>query len=344
MKIVFVGPLWEGSTSLQRMRVLQGMGHKAFPVDTLPARIHKRQNGLALRLLNKIVKGLDWVGANTAIRDLFLSGPGDILWLDKALTILPQTLQYVKNLRPKTIIVGYSPDDMAGPHNQTDRFLKSLKYYDIYFTTKTYGVPELKALGCPDVRFVTNGYDPETHKPYRLTNHEKQIFGGPVGFIGDYEQERADSIRFLADHGVKVRIWGPNWNKMKPHHNIVIEGKPLWGEDYAKAVCAFDINLGFLRKINRDRQTQRSVEIPATRSFMLAERTDEHLALFEEGKEAEYFSSDQELLKKVNYYLENPEEREKIAAAGFERCVSSKYSYHEVIKLMLGHISLIKKY
>src|SRR4029450_7028444 len=93
-----------------------------------------------------------------------------------------------------------------------------------------------------------------------------------------------------------------------------------------RAICATRINLCFLRKVNRDLQTTRTMEIPACGAFMLAERTDEHRAPFEEGKEAEYFESGVELRAKVDYYLAHEEERRRIGLAGRERCLRSGYS------------------
>ena len=72
--------------------------------------------------------------------------------------------------------------------------------------------------------------------------------------------------------------------------------------------------------MNRDLQTTRSVEIPACGAFMLAERTEEHLELFEEGKEAEFFGSRDELLQKVRYYLTHAEDANRLPPPAAERC------------------------
>ncbi len=75
---------------------------------------------------------------------------------------------------------------------------------------------------------------------------------------------------------------------------------------------------------------------------MLAERTEEHLDLFEEGKEAEFFESDEELLDKTRYYLRNEEERRRIARAGYERCLKSGYSNHARVERMIEKIGELR--
>lgn len=77
---------------------------------------------------------------------------------------------------------------------------------------------------------------------------------------------------------------------------------------------------------------------------MLAERTKEHQTLFEEGKEAEFFSSNEELLEKCRYYLAHDEERKAIAKAGHQRCITSDYSNEGMVKRVLKEILGNKAY
>jgi spore maturation protein CgeB len=211
----------------------------------------------------------------------------------------------------------------------------------LHVTTKSFNIRELNGRGARAVIFVNNAYSAETHRPIKTGPEERITLGGDVGFIGAFEKDRAQSLHFLASHGVHVRIWGSGWRRWAErngHPNMVVEERHVWGEEYAKALCSFDINLGFLRRLNRDLQTTRSVEIPACGGFMLAERTAEHLGLFTEGIEAEFFSSKEELLEKCCYYLANREARDRIAAAGRERCIRSGYSYERQVEAVLDRL------
>jgi len=217
---------------------------------------------------------------------------------------------------------------MFNPSNQSKRFLASLQLYDLHVTTKSYNVPELESLGARATLFVDNAYDPAIHRPLDLTRAERDRFDTAVGFIGAYEDDRARLILRLAQAGIRVTVRGQNWSRSlrAPHPNLRIRENWMDDRDYPSALNATRINLCFLRKVNRDRQTTRSIEIPACRAFMLAERTDEHQRLFREGIEAEFFDGFDELLAKCRHYLAHDSERRHVAEMGHRRCVLGGYS------------------
>lgn len=325
-----------------RMRALEALGHSVVPLDTESLAARQKRPGILQRLAYKLGYPLNIADVNRQLLAIVRQHRPDIVWIDKGLFIWPETLAGMRGWKPPVRLVGFSPDDMGRKHNQSTYFLKGLPLYDVFFTTKTFNVSELRALGAAHPVFVGNGFDPETHKPVSVTSEDRKRLGGPVGFIGAWEEDRGHQMLALAEAGIGVRVWGwqppINFRKYR-HKNLLIEGKPLWGLDYARCICSFDINLGFLRKINRDRQTTRSVEIPACSAFMLAERTDEHLQLFEEGKEAEFFGSIEELIDKCRFYLAHEEIRKKIAAAGRTRCLKSGYSNHYRMEMMLRQVA-----
>ena len=339
MRILYSGELSRGSTTAMRLNALVELGHDVVSVSTVPPTLPTGLRSFAARAMHKLKRPLDQTDANAKIRAEAERGHFDLLWIDKGLTIRPETIAFVKAHQPGIVVAGYSPDDMANPVNQSTYFLRGLHLYDYYATTKTYGVEELREMGVPHPIFSGNAYDPHTHYPIELTPDEQQRFGCDVGFVGYFETDRANHIAFLAANGVPVRVCGESWRHFARTGRLLQPPQPsIYALDYTKALCGAKINLCFLRKANRDRQTQRSVEIPACGAFMLAERTDEHQELFEEGREAEYFSSPEELLEKVKYYLAHPQERQRIAAAGRRRCLDSGYSYNDRLREILQRI------
>lgn len=348
MRVIYVGPLWEGGTCLQRMQAMQELGHEILPLDTAPACVCKKQKKLFYKILRKIFGPIALIDVNKQIISIITNAKRnqfDVIWIDKGLTIKEKILIQVKNQSPKTIIVHYNPDDPFGAlRSGWKTFIKSAPSYDVHFVPREQNLVEYKKIGCKKVIRFYRGYNSHLHSPINITKNFRLKYGGPVGFIGDYEIERAQSMHYLASAGIPVRIWGPNWDRKcrLRHINMKIEGRPLWGDDYVKAICSFDINLHFLRKINRDLQSSRSIEIPACGGFMLAERTNEHFELFEEKKEAEFFSTNDELLEKVRYYLKHEDKRKNIALNGRVRCLKSGYSNHDRIKQMLNIVENLR--
>lgn len=321
-RILYVGDLGPGSTAEMRMRALAALGYRVTEVNSATGPICARRNPIQY-LAIKIRRPMDVARVNARLAKDGLSA--EIVWIDKGVTIRPETLATLRARAPDVSIIGYSPDDMMNRNMSSQFFRRTLPFYDVFFTTKTYNVAELRDLGCRRVIFVPNAYDPATHRPLARAGGG---LGVDVGFIGTYEPDRANLLGRLAGGGVPVVIRGNLWEPMKRLGIPGVTFQPaVIEDDYAEAILATRINLAFLRKSNRDLQTTRSVEIPACGGFMLAERTEEHQELFAEGVEAAYFDGVEELIAKTKHYLAHEEERARIAHAGLARCLRDDYSY-----------------
>jgi spore maturation protein CgeB len=334
-KVLAVSPTgaYRGNnTSVHRVRALESLGADVEVIDTA-ADEASALGHLRSRIQHRLfLRGLpvplpDLTGSAERVLAAAKRRHYDFVWLEKALTIGPDVVRKVRNVCPRAQIIGFSPDDMCRRHNQSRQFVAALPHYHWFITTKRQSAAELAALGCSNVVVVGNGFDPEAFRPVSVSSSDVERLGGDVGFIGTYESARAQAMLWLARAGIRVRVWGDGWRGMTSAHPLLcVEHRALDFDDFSKACGAFKINLGFLRKLNRDQQTTRSVEIPACGGFLLAERTLEHLALFEEGREAEFFASPEELLGKCHRYLADDPSRVAIARRGHERCLSSGYS------------------
>lgn len=234
-----------------------------------------------------------------------------------------------------TKIYNFYGEDFLNPLNTTKILKDSAHKYDHFFTTKSFNVPELKSLGINNVTYLPCGYLPSCHYPVQVSANDKIKFGSDLVFIGTWENDRANTMEGLLNFD--LGIWGNLWEKLPATSNLRkhVRGTAVYCEEMSKVINSSKICLSFLRKGNRDQHTQRTFEIPACGGFQLSERTEEVLGFFREGDEIECFSTIDELINKLNYYLKNEKARIQIAKKGHMRLITNRYSYIDRLKFIL---------
>src|SRR5207253_8276494 len=119
MRILYSGEIQHGSTTEMRLRALVGLGHEVIGVTTATLPPPQGLRRFAARVMHKLRRPIDLAGANAKLRSEAENGRFDVFWIDKGLTIRPDTIDFVKTRQPGIVVIGYSPDDMANPVNQS---------------------------------------------------------------------------------------------------------------------------------------------------------------------------------------------------------------------------------
>ena len=337
MRILYIGQLWEGGTALERMKVLNGLGHSTVPFDVSPfaTSASRPVQSIAARfnvgpILSKINRALMQQGDS-------LRGISHI-WVDKGVWIFPETLQHLKQVTSAQAI-HYTPDSQI-VSQRSRHFMTSIPLYDALVTTKEWEVEAYKEAGAKQVILTYQGYDSRFF-PRKVRAAERSAFDSDACFIGHTQKHYAERLQALSSLGIRLRIWGDAWPRYaeKNPWAEALVGQGLWGERYPTALACAKIGLGLIGRHIPETSTTRTFEIPAMGTFLLAERTPLHQELFGEGKEADFFSSDEEMLDKTRFYLANEEARKKIAEAGRARCERSGYSSGSLISKVISELS-----
>ena len=332
--ILYVGMLWEGSTCLERMRTLASMGCQIIPFDTMPwiTAGSRWQRSIGSRFhVGCSVSGLNAALKQFSRRQSSLTH----VWIDKGQWIYPDTLREIKQSTSATLI-HYTPDPQLMLH-QSRHFRSCIPEYDLLATTKPFEVELYKAHGAKQVILILQGYD-DRFAPLVPRPDEKAQLGSDSCFIGHYESHYDRRLYAARSVGAHLRVWGPRWKRYQWLHPWAwshVVGDGIWGKRYPLALASTKIALGLLSKRIPETTTTRTFEIPAMGVFMLAERTADHLALFSEGLEAEFFDSDEELRDKLRFYLDHESSRVRIAAGGRERCLKSEYHVRTQLRRVL---------
>ena len=263
-------------------------------------------------------------------------------WVDKGTMVFPRVIRALKSMGLFTI--HHMTDDFFNPrrHAYFRNMKRAILDYHVHLTSNMYNVRELREMGAPHATQTHLGFDPEFMWPEGRVPAGRDRYRTDVTFVGFWRPHIDDYLVLLLEEGVDFRSWGARFARSpfrRRYGDRCVSG--MVTDEYPWIYASAKIGLCFLNRDNRNTSTMRSFEIPAAGTFMLGERTEEHIQFFEEGKEAEFFDSPMEMLEKIRYYLTHDEERERIAKAGYERCLKSDYSFAGRIRRDLEKITPI---
>jgi hypothetical protein len=349
MKILIAGnwkwPQYEPAFA----RALSELGHHVIPFsfsDYFKGRLGHYQSALP-------VPGWPLWNINSALLKCVRSSAPDILLVWRGTHVLSSTIDKIKQCGVLT--ASYNNDDPFGPkaHGGTPwhhRFLwtwylKCLKSFDFNFVFRSVNVNEAISCGAKNVNVLKPYFLPWQEIPKALSAVEKKRYECDVVFVGHYEPDgRKEYLRSLVENGLHVRLFGEKyWTKavlgdLSSYFGCVF---PVYGEEYAKALFGAKMCLSFLSKMNRDTYTRRCFEIPALGRLLLCERTDDLREMFIDGKEAVFFSSNEELIEKALRLINHPDEIERIAEAGRKRVWTDGHDVRNRAAEFLSLITLV---
>jgi spore maturation protein CgeB len=253
----------------------------------------------------------------------------DFIFLNRVVEVFPETLAKIK-ANTNAIILAYNNDDPFSPKHPKylwRHYLNCVPFYDHVFAYRLKNIKDYASIGCQKTSLLRSYYIEKNNFPIVASNNQ---YSCDINFIGHFENDGRDiKIKSLFEAGFNVKLLGTLWEKSKLFPFFLDHNGPIKPviNDYNLAINSAKISLVFLSKINNDTYTRRCFEIPATKTMMVAEYTDDLATLFEEGKEVEFFRSNEELIEKLRFYIARPNLIKSIGYAGYARLLKDK---HEV--------------
>ncbi len=325
MKILYAAQLSANDSAQHRAWALERLGHTVVPINLLE---YVPKGELMRKLVHRVQTG-PWVWRlNNDIVDMAEREKPDIFWADKVLGLNPMTLHRLRRMRIATI--SYMIDNAFGPRQDPGWrvYRKDIPYFDLHVVQRDSNIDDYLDRGARDVIKVQTAYEPTVHFPPPDGWSDAQRDRG-VSFIGTSYDDRPEFLTRLWREGLPVVVSGDRmWReRLEPEAAAAIyTGGEMYGAAYREGIWRSKINLSFITHSNLDEFAHKSFEIAACQGFLLAERSEGHMAKFEEDVEAIFFTGFEECAEKVRRYLPDEAARTRIAAAGRARTLRDGYS------------------
>lgn len=217
-------------------------------------------------------------------------------------------------------------------------------HYDFFFVIqKEPFLSELAAAGVENACYLPLAALPDFHKPSVPDSAEQQRFGSDLSFLGAGYPNRRVAFRRLLPFDFK--IWGTEWDgDPLLKERVQMQGARISSEDAVKIYNSSKINLNLHSSVQvkdlvtgGDFVNPRTFELAACGAFQLVDKRSLMAELFAEDDLATFASLD-ELVEKIQYFLDHPAERQAYTLRARER-VLAEHSYEKRMQSLLEFIA-----
>lgn len=326
-----------GTTSGYRLRSLQRLGQDVI-VFSVPEYDPSSKYLRALRIRAPIGPFVHRI--NRALLRTVGEHKPDVVFFDHPTYFTKSTILQIKQTGAVTVY--FNQDNPFGQRNDGCwyQLYQVFRLFDLHCAIRNSDVARFRNWGLKYVRIMLS-YEPTMHfPPGRAWSDDQRPRA--VSYVGSPYEERPEFLRQLGEQEhVPIAIAGPpNWKKALSRDmfaRYVLDGL-LLDSHYREAIWRSRINLSFVTRLNEEDIGHKSVEIAACQGFLLALRTPGHQAIFDEDREAVFFSSIEECADKCRFYLSRPDLREAIVRRGRDRTVRSGYDNDTQLARILNRL------
>ncbi len=348
LKIALVGPIYGGSLPIFYYinDILEKLGHTVILVD------YSEFKGS--------MDSLDSFSKNPVYRNKILNNYTQLLAEGIVIKAVENKVDLVLGVAQAPFTV--STLNQLKSHNISTAFwfvedFRTLNYwkllaphFDYFFTIqKNDFLKELDKI-CNNTTnhnyFLPTAAKLDTHiSNDNISIEDKKFYGSAVSFVGAgyYNRRRV----FPSLLGYDFKIWGNDWNLNSPLKKVIQKnGERVTTEESIKIFNSTTININlhsssYIDGVNLDGDflNPRTFELAASKNFQLVDARTPIFDFFEKDEIAT-FTTQEDLLEKIDYYLANEDERNKIIEKSYNRVIKN-HSYELRVKEML-HIIISK--
>ncbi len=346
LKILVVSPVYGGSypTAKHSVNALKKIGHETLFINNASfnellqsifnLKIENSEKNILHDLLLHLASEMTVATCSEFKPDIVLS-----------LAQAPLSIKAVERLKGAGITTAFW---FVEDYLQMPYWAQYASHYDFYFTIQQGTLfRELEKIGVKNYKYLPQAADTETHHPMNNNGKCLEMYSSDLSFMGAGYYNRQKFFLGLLDYNFK--IWGTEW----PRHSILWRyvqknGKRISTEETVKIFNGSKININLHSSVchegvepEGDFLNPRTFEIASCGAFQLVDYRSMLPLHFDIDKEVVCFSTLEEAREKINYYLKNQTQREKIAWNSRNRVIS-EHSFENRMQEMIRFIEEVK--